>query len=202
MSPFWFKWIGVILFLFLLITLMNFQLILLIQPKILFIIILGTLILGGTQKITAPKISWLMSFRLNSLFASFLVTLVYLLAYATSPTIGFEQTLIPILYGGLIYVVLGYVRFNTEEASATVTSTSDPFEVSVVSKILTAKGFSPREIHVALKIMHHLPNKEIAKDLFISEATVKKHIQNMFKKCDAQDRNQFTQIYLQWYNEH
>jgi DNA-binding CsgD family transcriptional regulator len=163
------------------------------------VLLIGTLCLAFAHQKTSPKTSWLTSIRFNGLFVGFLMTLVYLLAYATSPTIGFEHTLIPLIYGGLIHHLLGYNPSKGITTSETVAPPNDPFEVGIVSIILMEKGFSPREIHVAHKIMHHLPNKEIARDLFISEATVKKHIQNMFKKCDAQDRAHFTQIYLEWY---
>lgn len=193
------KWISVICFLMLLIYLMNFEIERLFQPKILSIVLLGTSILGVTFKMTTPKTPWITCMRINSLYASGLTTLVYLLAYATSPTIGIEETLIPLLYGGLMYLILGYVQIKENVPLEPTSPIEDPFDVGVVTSILTNKGFSPREIHVAIKIMQQLPNKDIASDLFISEATVKKHIQNMFKKCDAQDRAHFTQIYLEWY---
>lgn len=193
------KWISILCFLLLLIYLMNFEFERLFQPKILFVVLLGTVLLGVTHKITLPKTPWITCLRINGLYAGGLTTLVYLLAYATTPTIGIEETLIPLLYGGLLYLILGYVQIKENAPSEPASPIEDPFEVGVVTSILTDKGFSPREIHVAIKIMQQLPNKDIASDLFISEATVKKHIQNMFKKCDAQDRAHFTQIYLEWY---
>lgn len=193
------KWISILCFLLLLIYLMNFEFERLFQPKILFVVLLGTVLLGVTHKITLPKTPWITCLRINGLYAGGLTTLVYLLAYATTPTIGIEETLIPLLYGGLLYLILGYVQIKENAPSEPASPIEDPFEVGVVTSILTDKGFSPREIHVAIKIMQQLPNKDIASDLFISEATVKKHIQNMFKKCDAQDRVHFTQIYLEWY---
>jgi len=193
------KWISVICFLIGLIYLMNFQIEQLFQPKILSVVLLGTAVLGVTHKLTTPKIPWSTCLRINSLYAGGLATIVSLLAFATTPTIGIEQTLIPLLYGGLLYVILGYVRTKEPVPLESNPVKENPFEVGVVSSILTNKGFSPREIHVAIKIMQQLPNKDIASDLFISEATVKKHIQNMFKKCGAQDRAHFTQIYLEWY---
>lgn len=200
MSRVWIKWLVLLLFLILVVYTMNFQLVLLLQPKIILVLLIGILCLAFAHKKTSPKTSWRTSIRFNGLFVGFLMSLVYLLAYATSPTIAFEHTLIPLIYGGLIHHLLGYNPSKETTTSETAIPPSDPFEVGIVSKILMEKGFSPREIHVALKIMYHLPNKEIASDLFISEATVKKHIQNMFKKCDAQDRAHFTQIYLQWYH--
>lgn len=43
----------------------------------------------------------------------------------------------------------------------------------------------------------NIPNKEIAAQLYISEATVKKHVQNIYQKFGATDRNSFQEIYIQ-----
>jgi DNA-binding NarL/FixJ family response regulator len=47
-----------------------------------------------------------------------------------------------------------------------------------------------REIEVLKQIAEGLINKEIAKNLFISEKTVKNHISNIFKKLGVNDRTQ------------
>lgn len=47
-----------------------------------------------------------------------------------------------------------------------------------------------REVEVLKLIAEGMINKEIAKDLFISEKTVKNHISNIFKKLDVNDRTQ------------
>lgn len=47
-----------------------------------------------------------------------------------------------------------------------------------------------REIEVLKLIAEGMINKEIAKNLFISEKTVKNHISNIFKKLDVNDRTQ------------
>jgi len=47
-----------------------------------------------------------------------------------------------------------------------------------------------REVEVLKLIAEGMINKEIAKNLFISEKTVKNHISNIFKKLDVNDRTQ------------
>ncbi|MCZ0983320.1 response regulator transcription factor [Streptomyces diastatochromogenes] len=47
---------------------------------------------------------------------------------------------------------------------------------------------TPREREVLTLIGQGLPNRAIAEKLFISEATVKTHINNLFAKADIQDR--------------
>lgn len=80
----------------------------------------------------------------------------------------------------------------------TLATLPDPMAINA---ILSGRGFSPRECHVALKIVEGISNKEIAEQLFISETTVKKHIQNMFRKCGANDRREFIIQFAQWMKE-
>ncbi|MEV8319327.1 response regulator transcription factor [Streptomyces sp. NPDC059900] len=47
---------------------------------------------------------------------------------------------------------------------------------------------TPREREVLTLIGQGLPNRAIAEKLFVSEATVKTHINNLFAKADIQDR--------------
>jgi DNA-binding CsgD family transcriptional regulator len=67
-----------------------------------------------------------------------------------------------------------------------------------IHRILSQQGFTPRECHVAQKLLEDVPNKAIAESLYISESTVKKHIQNLFRKCGATDRRAFRKLFLTW----
>jgi len=49
---------------------------------------------------------------------------------------------------------------------------------------------TPREIEVLQLIAEGMINKEIAKQLYISEKTVKNHVSNIFKKLNVADRTQ------------
>lgn len=49
---------------------------------------------------------------------------------------------------------------------------------------------TPREIEVLELIAEGMINKEIAKQLYISEKTVKNHVSNIFKKLQVSDRTQ------------
>ncbi|MDE3130164.1 MAG: helix-turn-helix transcriptional regulator, partial [Acidobacteriota bacterium] len=49
---------------------------------------------------------------------------------------------------------------------------------------------TPREAEVLSLIARGLSNREIAAELFVSEATVKTHINHVFAKIDARDRAQ------------
>jgi DNA-binding NarL/FixJ family response regulator len=49
-------------------------------------------------------------------------------------------------------------------------------------------GLSPRELEVLRAVASGAPNREIAKALFISEATVKTHLLHLYDKLGARDR--------------
>jgi len=51
-------------------------------------------------------------------------------------------------------------------------------------------SLTPREIEVLQLIAEGMINKEIAKQLYISEKTVKNHVSNIFKKLNVSDRTQ------------
>jgi two-component system NarL family response regulator len=56
---------------------------------------------------------------------------------------------------------------------------------------------SSREIEVLERIVQGLSNKEIAGQLFITEATVKLHVGNILAKLTAQDRTQASTVAIQ-----
>ena len=49
-------------------------------------------------------------------------------------------------------------------------------------------GLTPREYQVALMVGHGLSNKEVARELEISDGTVKLHVHNIFQKLGARSR--------------
>jgi DNA-binding NarL/FixJ family response regulator len=51
-----------------------------------------------------------------------------------------------------------------------------------------AKALSPREREIVRLVALGLHNAEIAKKLFISEVTVKTHLNNIFQKLSVRDR--------------
>ena len=55
---------------------------------------------------------------------------------------------------------------------------------------VTQERLSDRELEIAQLLAHGLTNKEIASKLFISESTVKFHIQNASKKVGAHNRTE------------
>jgi len=58
------------------------------------------------------------------------------------------------------------------------------------SRATLPDDLTPREAEVLTLIARGLSNREIASELFVSEATVKTHINHVFSKIDARDRAQ------------
>ena len=135
------------------------------------------------------------------------------------------DTLLPLLYGGLFalpWSLRGETPMGTLKADAQAVEAllEDPVEhpshrhsakphpignsgyklssAEEIHRILKLHGFTPRECHVAQKLLEDVSNRDIAESLYISETTVKKHIQNLFRKCGATDRRTFRKLFQQW----
>jgi DNA-binding NarL/FixJ family response regulator len=72
--------------------------------------------------------------------------------------------------------------------TATATATTDATSASPASQL--PDGLTPREAEVLGLIGAGLSNTEIAAQLFVSEATVKSHVNHMLPKIGARDRAQ------------
>lgn len=141
--------------------------------------------------------------RWNALFSGSLISVLSLLSEITKGIEGFDaltQNLVPLIYGTITYLLftlaLSFMKAEVSQADYT-----DAFNAETAMPIFRQMGFSERECHIALKLMEGLPNRQIASHLYISESTVKKHIQNLFRKCGAADRHDFVRLYTQWVKE-
>jgi DNA-binding NarL/FixJ family response regulator len=81
------------------------------------------------------------------------------------------------------------VQMHLVEAIATTTYQPAP-EPSSPSATELPDGLTPREAEVLKLIAAGLSNAEIAERLFVSEATVKSHVNHLFPKIGARDRAQ------------
>lgn len=89
-----------------------------------------------------------------------------------------DQLLQPVLFG--VIIVSGFNIFlNTKEQKESL---------DLESYLLTA-----REKTIVLELLKGLSNKAIASQLFIAESTVKKHVQNIFKKLEVSSRQELVQ---------
>jgi DNA-binding NarL/FixJ family response regulator len=57
-----------------------------------------------------------------------------------------------------------------------------------------AKRLSPREREVALLVARGLTNKEVGRELQLSDGTVKHHVHNIFLKLGTRGRHRLTYV--------
>jgi len=57
-----------------------------------------------------------------------------------------------------------------------------------------SKRLSPREREVALLVARGLTNKEVGRELHLSDGTVKQHVHNIFLKLGTQRRQTLTSV--------
>lgn len=204
------KAVGLLCYLAIVSLLFDFNWILLIKPKPFISVILGMFILTASQyKKEYAKEDIPISLRWNLIFASFITTLISILSSTSSS--GFAdmagwrltESLLPLLYGSIMYLMLNIIfndSLERKNSGQPVESTEKKHDLTVTfiaEQVFREFELTNRECHVALKLLGNMPNKEIAAQLYISEATVKKHIQNIYQKFGATDRNNFKDIYLQ-----
>lgn len=203
----WAKAGGLLSYLTIITMLFDFDWLRLIRPKLFFSVLLGMLILTASQHIKgASKGQLAASLKWNLIFSSFLTTLMSLLSFtssgSTSDAVGRQltDTLLPMLYGSMLYLVLSLIfkdygeHMTREQPGMTETAEQKLTAMIVPEQVLRELGLTSRECHVGLKLMEDTSNKEIAAQLYISESTVKKHIQNIYQKVGATDRNSFREI--------
>ncbi len=66
----------------------------------------------------------------------------------------------------------------------------DEFAHRAEERELPREGLTPRELEVLQALAQGLKNEEIAKELFITEKTVKSHLGSIFSKLGVHDRSQ------------
>jgi DNA-binding NarL/FixJ family response regulator len=100
-----------------------------------------------------------------------------------------HQTLLdPVVHEQLIASAMGHGAAGTQgpEAGGLI----PPTRPHTTPPATLPDDLTPREAEVLALIARGMSNREIATELFVSEATVKTHINHVFSKIDARDRAQ------------
>jgi len=180
-----------LLFLFIINWWSGFTLIVFDDLFMLVILIIGVLSLTLLSVKTKEYLVIRQSMRLNLFGMATLMSIVKMFdiyrirfTHAASPNLSLIH-LKPLLYAFMLYIPLhnwlgSKIRFQDENNSQ-----KGPF---MDSDAELRKLLSRREYEVCRHLLAGLTNKEISEALYIAESTVKKHIQNILKKLDCQDR--------------
>lgn len=218
------KLLGIGVFIIFAVIIMGFDQNRLIDSRSLAAVLSGTAILTLSQLYKKIIVRQIIVFaRWNAFFSGLLITLLTFLTRITDPEMlsrggSSMVAFVPVIYGSVLFLIFDwfsdqsfivhentnkYTSHDANDANVTTEMTQAPMlSIQQATEVLTVHGFSPREVHVALKIIDNCTNKSIATQLYISEATVKKHIQNMFRKCGAEDRAAFIDLYKIWTAEY
>lgn len=95
----------------------------------------------------------------------------------------------PLLYGICIWVALGKEDEKPAEKTEPAGRERAPTAQESYQHFLEL-GLTRREAEVAVQVCRGVSNKEIAMELSISEATVKKHMSNIFEKLGVKKREE------------
>lgn len=126
------------------------------------------------------------------LLAASLLVLFQLGKYSLIVT-GFSTELLLTLFGFLFVAVgiaAGKILFFQQSAPQTE---NDETALADAEAILNRLNISRRELEVLMLVAKGFSNLEIARQLFISESTVKTHVSNLLLKLDAKRRTEAVQ---------
>lgn len=193
---------AILFYIAILLYIADFQFALLWDLKSILLVLLGTLLLtAASYKRGSGREDLFFNIRFQSMSAAYLTTFVGLYTQFTGEQILMEQVIPtialscrPLLYGFILNLLFREPpkpssKFPAEKIH-TENINTEHINAEQFSQFLTSKGLTKRETEVALLVRDGLSNKEIAKKLFISDTTVKKHISNIFEKLELTNREQ------------
>lgn len=138
--------------------------------------------LGNSLKIeeTVDRIFSLLMGLLS--LSGFIETMMSLMGDLKNPVYRINTSGQGVIFASLPYLILSlYIIFLIIRGFGK--RGSEPTE-----EVLLSAGYSPRETDVIYLIIKGFPNQKIADELCISMATVKTHINNIFKKSNVSNR--------------
>lgn len=193
------KLIAVFIYLFLTSALLRFEIGRLVNIKQLLLVIAGTFIFylpSYSHKHKERPIAIIHQMGKSAIMVSSIQTFVLLFILLQS-TVTIDDLLYqialssrPLLYGFCIWIIFGDDDEKRAKISAKQEGTFGGTTAEEGYYRFLELGLTRREAEVATQICKGLSNGEIAGELSISEATVKKHISNIFDKLKISRREQ------------
>jgi len=131
----------------------------------------------------------------NAFVSGVFISLIFILSdINTAALLGDEDGVVtslimlenmrPFLYGAFLWIILYTKKSNTDNCT-----------VSEKPESVSAPVLSRREEEVARLASSGLSNLQIADRLFISEATVKRHLATIFQKTGVNSRRELAKLY-------
>lgn len=211
------KGLMIVAYIFLMIAVLDFKISLIMDLPTLLYLVIGTGILTGlSYKTKQRRNDLIVRIRINLLITSVIFVFLSELALFSESILGpmlykeAIQNFMPLFYAMLLILLLDLFRKDSEghlEKKGTYMGEIDNRldglkrqDQQAVNQLhigipLDGLGLTKRERDIALILYEDLSNKEIADQLYISENTVKKHIQHIYSKADVTSRTEFIYKY-------
>lgn len=180
--------VSVMLYIFILAGALGFNLLKLIDLKLVLLVILGTVVLTLPfyEKDIKRRELWYI-FGRKAMEAGFIQTFLLLFMRLQS-ALGSSGLLsdIALCFRPLLYGFCMQIFFSEKDEEGKVQGG----EKTDLTKLLKSYGLTKRELEIAGLIAEGKSNAEIAEKLYISETTVKKHVSNIFEKLGISRREE------------
>lgn len=191
---------------------MDFNILILLEPKLIFLVVLGTFMLTATalkKEIEQTELKTYAAFNATiiSYITSFLLIFMRLSSEKGYNNLLYDIALScrPLLYGIILNIL--FRADNTDVSKGEIQEKEVCIDKNqlygIQEDIITDKeeadlfkslNLTTRECEIAELICENLSNKEIADKLYISETTVKKHSTNIYKKTNVTNREQLKNL--------
>lgn len=163
--------------------------------KVVLILILATLLLlmlsyKNEQSVTI----WRTSIQFNLFFVGAIMSALNLMSILgridqRSELMSIVFALKPLIYSLLLYLPIENI-LRSLTRNETIAEKRDLHESENGFILVESLDLSRREMEVIQLALQDLSNKQISERLFIQETTVKKHLQNIYKKTQCADRTE------------
>ena len=211
------KGLMIVAYIFLMIAVLDFKISLIMDlPTLLYLIVGAGILTGISYKSKLRRNDLIVRIRINLLITAAIIVFLSELALFSENSLGvwlYQEAIhnfIPLFYAMLLILLLDLFRKESEGSSEKKDMPMDDRSGDVNLELAHDKGthfrahiglpienlgLTKRERDIALILYEDLSNKEIADQLYISENTVKKHIQHIFGKADVTSRTEFIYKY-------